>query len=50
MNSVGRITEDTLKSIATMVGLNMEQFSADISSNKFDRILRRNIDLVGQLE
>jgi len=44
MNSVGRITEDSLKSIATMVGLNMEKYTAAISSNKFDRILRRNID------
>ena len=44
MNSVGSITEDSLKSIAIMVGLNMEQFTAAISSNKFDRILRRNID------
>ena len=44
MNSVGRITEDSLKSIATMVGLNMEQFRAAISSNKFDQILRRNIN------
>ena len=44
MDSVGRITEDSLKSIATMVGLNMEQFSAAISSDKFDQILRRNIE------
>ena len=44
MTSVGSITKVSLKSIATMVGLDLSLFNEAISSNRFDKILQRNMD------
>ena len=44
MTSVGGITKVSLKSIATMVGLDLSLFNEAISSNRFDKILQRNMD------
>ena len=44
MTSVGGITENSLLSIATMVGLDLSLFKQAISSNRFDKILKRNMD------
>ncbi len=44
MTSVGGITKDSLQSIATMVGLDLSLFNEAISSNRFDKILKRNMD------
>ena len=44
MTSVGGITKVSLKSIATMVGLDLSLFNEAISSDRFDKILQRNMD------
>ena len=44
MTSVGGITQDSLQSIATMVGLDLSLYNEAISSNRFDKILQRNMD------
>ena len=44
MISVGGITQDSLQSIATMVGLDLSLYNEAISSNRFDKILQRNMD------
>ena len=44
MTSVGGITNSTLRSTANMLGLNMKQFDEAISSERLERILRRNIN------
>jgi len=45
MTSVGgSITQDSLQSIATMVGLDLSLYNEAISSNRFDKILQRNMD------
>ena len=44
MTSVGGITQDSLQSIAIMVGLDLSLYNEAISSNRFDKILQRNMD------
>ena len=44
MTSVGGITQDSLQSIATMVGLDLSLYNEAISSNRFDKILQRNMN------
>ena len=44
MTSAGGITQDSLQSIATMVGLDLSLYNEAISSNRFDKILQRNMD------
>ena len=44
MTSVGGITQDSLQSIATMVGLDLSSYNEAVSSNRFDKILQRNMD------
>ena len=44
MNSVGSITNDSVRMIANTLDLDMKQFNAAISSDRLDRILRRNIN------
>ena len=43
MTSVGGITEDSLESTALIVGLDLSLFKEAMSSNRFDRILQRNM-------
>jgi protein-disulfide isomerase len=44
MTSVGGITQESLQSIATMVGLDLSLYNEAISSNRFDKILQRNMN------
>ncbi len=44
MTSGGGITDTSLRKTAETLGLNMKQFNEAISSDRLDRILRRNID------
>ncbi|MBT5798278.1 MAG: DsbA family protein [Alphaproteobacteria bacterium] len=44
MTSVGSITEESLQSIATMVGLDLDKFNNAIASSRFDQILQRNME------
>ncbi len=44
MTSVGGITEDSLQTIATIVGLDLSLFNEAISSDRFDKILQRNME------
>ena len=44
MTSVGSITNESIRLIANKLDLDMEQFNASISSDRLDRILRRNIN------
>ena len=44
MTSVGNITEDSLLSIAKIIELDLGQFNNAISSNRFDKILQRNMN------
>ena len=43
MTSVGSITNESISMIANTLDLDMKQFNAAISSDRLDRILRRNI-------
>tara|TARA_B100000989_G_C19444720_1_gene428956 strand:+ start:202 stop:912 length:711 start_codon:yes stop_codon:yes gene_type:complete len=44
MTSLGGITENSLQNIAKMVGLDLSLFNEAISSNRFDKILQRNMN------
>ena len=44
MTSVGSITNESIRLLANKLDLDMKQFNAAISSDRLDRILRRNIN------
>mgnify|MGYP001172310183 CR=1 FL=1 len=44
MASVGGITENSLQSIAKKIGVDLDQFNEAIFSNRFDKILQRNMN------
>lgn len=43
--NLGQITEQSLKDFASQLGLNVEKFSADLASNKYDQIIQQDMAL-----